>query len=108
VRRSLVASGGEDVLKRMIQILEGTDQEVNSLFSESSLDTYKGDVGKDPLPQGEWQKVSAKDYYAAIIAGDLYDQRAVPALLKAMARPPIPSYFVDSAPGPVQHNAILD
>ncbi len=108
VRRSLVASGGEDVLKRMIAILEGTDSEVNALFQENSLDTYKGDVGKDPLPQAEWQKVSAKDYYAAIIAGDLYDQRAVPALLKAMARPAIPAYFVDSAPGPVQHNAILD
>jgi hypothetical protein len=108
VRRSLVASGGEDVLKRMIAILDGTDTEVNALFQENSFDTYKGDVGKDPLPQTEWQKVSAKDYYAAIIAGDLYDQRAVPALLKAMAREPIPAYFVDSAPGPVQHNAILD
>jgi hypothetical protein len=108
VRRSLVASGGEDVLKRMIAILEGTDQDVNTLFTENSFDTYKGDVGKDPLPQAEWQKVSAKDYYAAIIAGDLYDQRAVPALLKALARPAIPSYFVDSAPGPAAHNAILD
>ncbi|KAB2906863.1 MAG: hypothetical protein F9K40_05860 [Kofleriaceae bacterium] len=108
VRRSLVASGGEDVLKRMIAILEGSDSEVNALFQENALDTYKGDLGKDPLPQAEWQKVSAKDYYAAIIAGDLYDQRAVPALLKAFARPPVPAYFVDSAPGPVQHNAILD
>ncbi len=107
VRRSLVASGGT-VGDRMRSILEGSDTEVNTLFTENSLGMYKGDLGKDPLPQAEWQKVSAMDYYAAIIAGDLYDPKAVPALLKALARDPVPSYFVDSAPGPVAHNAVLD
>lgn len=107
VRRSLVASG-DTVPGRMKAILEGTDTDVNNLFTENQLDTYKGDVGKDPLPQTEWQKVSAKDYYAAIIAGDLYDPTVVPALLKALAREPVPAYFVDSAPGPVSQNAVLD
>ncbi|MBE7449406.1 MAG: HEAT repeat domain-containing protein [Kofleriaceae bacterium] len=108
VRRSLVASGGATVSQRMKAILEGTDSETRTLFQENALDTYKGDVGKDPLPQSEWQKVSAMDYYAAIIAGDLYDPALVPSLLKALAREPVPAYYVDSAPGPVQHNAILD
>jgi HEAT repeat protein len=107
VRRSLVASGGT-VPGRMKAILDGSDTDVNNLFTENGLDTYKGDVGKDPLPQAEWQKVSAKDYYAAIIAGDLYDPTVVPALIKALGREPIPSYFVDSAPGPVAQNAVLD
>lgn len=107
VRRSLVSSGGT-VSDRMKAILEGTDAEVNTLFKENALDTYKGDLGKDPLPQAEWEKVSAMDYYAAIIAGDLYDPTAVPALLKALARPPVPAYFVDSTPGPPAHNSILD
>lgn len=107
VRRALVASGGS-VASRMKAILDGTDAEVNTLFTENALDTYKGDLGKDPLPQNEWQKVSAKDYYAAIIAGDLYDPSVVPALLKALAREPLPSYFVDSSPGPVAQNAVLD
>lgn len=107
VRRALVASG-DTVPGRMKAILEGTDTEVNTLFTENALDTYKGDVGKDPLPQAEWQKVSAKDYYAAVILGDLYDPSSVPALIKALGREPIPSYFVDSAPGPVSQNAVLD
>jgi hypothetical protein len=107
VRRSLVASG-DNVSSRMKSILDGSDAEVNTLFTENGFDQYKGDVGKDPLPQAEWQKVSAKDYYAAVIVGDLYDPSAVPALLKALAREPIPSYFVDSAPGPVSQNAALD
>ncbi len=107
VRRALVASG-DTVSGRMKAILDGTDTEVNTLFQENGFDMYKGDVGKDPLPQPEWQKVSAKDYYAAVILGDLYDPSAVPALLKALAREPIPAYFVDSAPGPVSQNAVLD
>ncbi len=107
VRRSLVASG-DTVGPRMRAILDGTDTEVNTLFKENSLGMYKGDLGKDPLPPAEWQPVSAMDYYAAIIIGDLYDPAAVPALLKALARAPVPSYFVDSAPGPVAHNAVLD
>src|SRR5262249_2344641 len=32
----------------------------------------------------------------------------IPPLLKALARDPIPAYFVDSAPGPVSQNAVLD
>jgi len=107
VRRSLVASGGT-VNARMKSILDGSDTELNALFAENSLGMYKGDLGKDPLPQTEWQKVSAMDYYAAIIAGDLYDPSLVPALVKALGREAIPSYFVDSSPGPVAQNAVLD
>ena len=108
IRRALVASGGDVVSSRIGAILSHKDGDVNALFAEKGLDTYKGDLGKDPLPQGEWQKVSAMDYYAAIIAGDLYDPKLVGPLLEALAREPVPAYFVDSAPGPSAHNAILD
>ena len=108
IRRSLVASGGQLVSERIGKILRHQDGDVNALFKESQLDTYKGDLGKEPLPQAEWQKVSAMDYYAAIIAGDLYDPALVGPLLEALAREPLPAYYVDSAPGPSAQNAILD
>lgn len=108
IRRALVASGSKEVADRIGKILRHADPDVNALFTEKQLDTYKGDPGKDPLPQNEWQKVSAMDYYASIIAGDLYDPTLVAPLLEALAREPVPAYYVDSTPGPVAQNAILD
>ncbi len=108
IRRALVASGSKEVGDRIGKILMHTDDGVNTLFTENGYDTYKGDLGKDPLPQNEWQKVSAMDYYAAIIAGDLYDPSLVAPLLTALAREPLPAYYVDSSPGPAGQNAVLD
>jgi hypothetical protein len=53
--------------------------------------------------------VSAMDYYASIIAGDLYDPALVPSLLKALGPPEQkPSYLVDDTPGPPAQNGVLD
>ena len=108
VRRALVASGSGAVSERMRKILSGRDADVNALFADKKLDTYCGDLGKDPVQPSECLPVAAMDYYAAIIAGDLYDPAAVPALLTALAREPKPAYYLDFAPGPPAANAALD
>jgi len=107
VRRSLVASG-DTVHERIRGVLEGTDTEINTLFKEKKLDVYCGDVGKEQRPAADCAPVSAMDYYASIIAGDLYDPALVPALLKALAREQKPAYYVDDAPGPPSQNGVLD
>ncbi|HVV88308.1 MAG TPA: HEAT repeat domain-containing protein, partial [Kofleriaceae bacterium] len=108
VRRALVASGSDKVSERMRAILDGTDADVNALFKEKHLDTYCGDVGKEPVAPSECLPVAAMDYYASIIAGDLYDPANVPSLIKVLGRDPKPAYYLDFAPGPPAQNAALD
>lgn len=107
VRRSLVASGAS-VNGRIKAALEGTDSDLNTLFKDKKLDVYCGDPGKEQKPLAQCVPVSAMDYYAAIIAGDLYDPTLVPALLTALARPAKPAYLVDGAAGPPAQNGVLD
>jgi HEAT repeats/PBS lyase HEAT-like repeat len=107
VRRALVASG-PTVTDRIKGVLEGGDGDINTLFKDKKLDLYCGDVGKEQRPLADCSPVSAMDYYAAIIAGDLYDPSLVPALLKALARESKPAYYLDDAPGPPAQNGALD
>lgn len=108
VRRALVASGSQVVSERIAKILKGEDADVNALFTEKKLDTYCGDVGKDQVGASECMPVDAMDYYAAIIAGDLYDPSLVGPLLEVLKREPKPAYYLDFAPGPPAQNAALD
>lgn len=108
VRRALVASGSAAVGDRVRKILMGEDADVNALFKEKKLDTYCGDPGKDPVQPAECLPVSAIDFYASIVAGDLYDPASVPALLKVLSREQKAAYYVDFAPGPPAHNSALD
>jgi len=105
VRRALVASGPE-AAPELRKILEHKHGDINALFKEKKLDKYCGDDGK--AAPSDCQDVSAMDYYAAIVAGDLYDKQAVPALLEALKRPQKPAYFSDFNPGPPAQNAVLD
>lgn len=105
IRRALVASGG-DVQAELRKILKGEHGDINALFKEKKLDRYCGDDGK--APPSDCQEVSAMDYYAAIVIGDLYDKQAVPDLVAALKRPLKPAYFSDWNAGPPAHNAILD
>jgi hypothetical protein len=104
IRRALAASGptAEDELRK---ILRGEHAEVNQLFKDKKLDKYCGDKGDSQ----DCQPVSAKDFYPAVVLGDFYDPKAVPDLLAALARPPLPQYYSDDQPsGSTQHNAIFD
>ena len=105
-RRALVASGA-GVSGEMRKILQGQHQAVNQLFAEKKLDKWCGDKGELPAPQ--CKQTSAKDFYAALILGDLYDVDAAPDLLKALDKPPLPVYYTNEGPSPnSQHNAIFD
>lgn len=106
LRRALAANGPL-VTDHVRSILRGTHAAVNRLFTERKLDRYCGE--HDDLPAAKCQPVSIKDFYAALIAGDLYDPVVLPELLEALKRPAMPAYFADDQPGPVtQHNAIFD
>jgi hypothetical protein len=103
-RRALVASGA-GVAVEMKKILKGEHAAVNTLFNEKKLGVYC----PPNAPTTDCRPVSAKDFYAALILGDLYDTSATPELLAALAREAQPVYYTPDGPSPnTQHNAIFD
>lgn len=105
IRRALVASGAS-AKTELRKVLKHEHGDINALFKEKKLDKYCGDDGK--APPSDCQEVSAMDYYAAIVIGDLYDRESVPALLEALKREMKPAYFSDWNAGPPAQNAVLD
>ena len=106
IRRALVANGPA-VSDQLRAILRGEHEAVNQLFRDKHLDRYCGDRGD--LPPAQCRPLSTKDFYPAVILGDLHDAKAVPDLLAALERPPLPAYYMDDQPGvATQHNAIFD
>ncbi len=113
IRRALVASGPQ-VAGEMRKILRGEHESVNKLFTDNHLDTYCGDKdptsGKIEKPVSPCKPVSIKDFYAAVILGDLYDPTSVPDLLAALKREtPTPVFYGQGNPSPnTQFNGIYD
>ena len=106
IRRALVASG-PTAFDELRKVLAGTHPEVNQLFRDKHLDKYCGDRNDVPLDQ--CQNVSAMYFFPAVVLGDFYDARAVPELLAALQRPPLPIAYADDQPDPrTQYNAIFD
>jgi hypothetical protein len=106
VRRALVATG-PTAFEELRKVLAGTHPEVNQLFKDKHLDRYCGDRNDAPLDQ--CQPVSAMQFYAAVVIGDFYNDKAVPELLNALKSPPLPVYYTDDQPSPnTQYNAIFD
>ncbi len=105
IRRALAASG-PGAADEVRKVLRGEHVEVNRLIKDKHLDRYCGD--KDDLPAARCESVSIRDFYAAVVLGDLHDVRAVPDLLAALQRPSLPAYYMDDQPGPPQHIAIFD
>lgn len=107
IRRALVASGAGAV-DELGKILRGQSQDVNQLFTQLKLDEYRGDKGDAPSAA----KVSAKDFYAAVVLGDFYDPKSVKDLTAALdleGRPPLPVYYINDNPSPnTQYNGIFD
>ncbi len=107
IRRALVASGPSAV-DELGKVLRNQSTEVNQLFSQLKLDEYRGDKGDAPSAA----KVSAKDFYPAVVLGDFYDNKSVKDLLAALdleGRPPLPVYYINDNPSPnTQYNAIFD
>lgn len=105
VRRALVASGS-GVIGELRKVIQGKHAEVNQLFADKKLDKYCGDRGD--LPPDQCVKVSAKQFYAAVVLGDLYDTGAVPDLLAVLKDAPLPAYYFDEQPSGTQHGAVFD
>ena len=107
IRRAMVASGPSAV-DELGKVLRGTSTEVNQLFTQLKLDEYRGDKGDAPSSA----KVSAKDFYPAVVLGDFYDPKSVKDLLAALdleGRPPLPVYYINDNPSPnTQYNGIFD
>lgn len=106
IRRALVASG-PTAFDELRKVLAGNHPEVNQLFRDKRLDKYCGD--RNDAPPDQCQAVSAMTFYPAVVLGDFYDARAVPELLAALQRPPLPVYYIDDQPSPnTQYNAVFD
>lgn len=105
VRRALVASGS-GVIGELRKVIQDKHPEVNQLFTAKKLDRYCGDRGD--LPPDQCVKVSAKQFYSAVVLGDLYDPATVPDLLAVLKDPPLPAYYFDEQPSGTQHGAVFD
>jgi hypothetical protein len=113
VRRALVATGPQ-VSGEMKKILGGQHEQVNKLFADEKLDQYCGDkditTGKITKPINPCKPTSIRDYYAAIVLGDLYDPSSAKDLLAALQKgTPLPVSYANGNPSPnTQFNAIFD
>ena len=104
-RRALVASGPA-AFDELRKVLAGTHAEVNQLFKDKRLEKYCGD--RNDAPPDQCQPVSAMMFFPAVVIGDFYDARAVPELLAALQRPPLPVSYIDDQPSPyTQYTAIF-
>ena len=104
LRRAFAMSGavaGAEFRK----VLRGEHAQVDQLIKAKKLDQYCGDRGDQPkcLPLG------IRDFYAAIVIGDVREASAVPELLAVLDKPALPPYYIDEAAAPsTQHTAVFD
>jgi hypothetical protein len=103
-RRALVAEG-RGLADELREVLRGTHRGVETLLEDHQLDKHcpPGATANACLPVG------ARDFYAALVLGDLHDRDSTPDLLAALARPAAPAYYTATDRSPnTQHNAIFD
>jgi len=105
LRRTLVGAG-RPARDALLEVLAGKHAAVERLFAANKLGRYCGDKGE--LPDAQCQPVALRDFYAALLLGDMRESRAVPVLLEALKRPAAPAYYLDDQPGPTQYQAIFD
>ncbi|MEO8699375.1 MAG: hypothetical protein ABI867_05000 [Kofleriaceae bacterium] len=103
LRRAIVASGPTAV-DELRKVLRGEHAKVEAMIRERKLGQYCGDAND----RKQCQPVNPRDFSTAIVLGDLRATKAVPELLAVLARPPLPAYYVDEAPGPSTHIAVFD
>lgn len=98
-RRAIVAYGPASIVE-VKKLLRGQQVEINQLFKAEKLDQYCEGSGCQP--------VSLREFYAAILAGDLYDPSLAEDLLALIKTPSQPAYVYEGNPGPTQHEAAFE
>jgi hypothetical protein len=104
LRRAIVACG-PGAIDELRKVLRGEHAKVEALM-RAGAGKYCGDLGE--LPEPQCLAVSARDYYAAVLLGDLRAPQAVPELLAALDRPALPAYYIGDNPGSSQHVAAIN
>lgn len=105
--RVAVAALGAAPLDEYRKVLTNDQRDVAELFRTKHLDLYCGDANDRPIDRCE--RVSAREFYAAIMLGDSRSPKAVPDLLKVLDTSPLPVYFIADEPSPnTQHDAVID
>lgn len=105
--RTALTTIGKPVVPELLKIFNGTHAEMNKYAEENKFAT-KCDVGSGPgttcVAPGNLR------FKSASLLGDLRDKSAVGALTKQLSKPEAVSFFdpKSGAPGPSDHNAILD
>lgn len=104
LRRAL-AGGGDVAAGELRKVLRREHAGVEALFRDRLLDKYCGDRGDAQT----CEPVSAREFYAALVLGDLRDASAVPDLLAVLEQPAQPPYYIDGVEAPTtQHTAVFD
>ncbi len=98
-RRAIVAFGPASIVE-VRKLLRGQQAEINQLVKAEKLDQSCEGSGCQP--------VSLREFYAAILAGDLYDPSLAEDLLTLIKAPALPAYVEGGAPGPTQHQAAFE
>ena len=101
IRRALAITGGMAAAE-MRKVIRGEHAAIEALLRDRKLDQY--------CPAGgQCQQLGVRDFYAALVLGDLHDASAVGDLLAALEKPGLPPYVIDDTPAPMtQHTAIFD
>lgn len=103
-RRALVAVG-KPAIPELIKVLQGEHKELNALAKEHKFNiNCEREIG----PDSSCKAPTNLEFKAAALLGDLYAKEAVQPLLAALKKPAQPAFFINDAPGPTQHAAILD
>lgn len=101
-RRAIVALGPR-AAKELRDVLADKQPVVKAAFAKDKLGVDCSAGPKSCKPIGN------REYYAAILLGDLRDATAVPALLAIVARPGQPAFYYEGTASPnTQHNAAFD
>jgi hypothetical protein len=105
--RTALTTIGKPVVPELVKIFQGKHAEMNkyAVKNKFATDCDKGEgPGTTCIAPGNLR------FKSASLLGDLYAAEAIPALVAALQKPEAVSFFdpKSGAPGPSDHNAVLD
>lgn len=104
--RGALTQLGDVAVPELMKVFKGDHPEVNKLAKQYK---FANDCSTNQGPGTECVAPGALEYKSAIVLGDLRAKKAVPMLVAALKKPAKTSFFAaNGAPGPPDHNGILD